>query len=153
MHNQASLDEVVILINDAGRVGKVTREGENPETGAASSQAPLVPEVVYDWHSHARGTSNQAMEEHSSKQRSRPFRTPTRNITGSGMQYNPREITPSDNPNPELRQETRKEDNQGTKRRSQPFRKVKPKEGITFPVANQHTASPDNNKELDHNRT
>ena len=46
MHNQRALDEAVMFVGQDNKgQGKISRVGESPETGAASSQAPLVPEV------------------------------------------------------------------------------------------------------------
>ena len=140
LHNQRSLDEAVMLVEqDHKGQGRISRVGENPETGAASSHAQLVPEVEYQWHSNARETPAPAMEEPASRQRSRPFRTATRKVTGSGMQYKPREDTPQGSMGPEPIEEQRREAS-GTKRRSQPFRKVKPRVGITFPSLGQQAS-------------
>ena len=125
MHNKVSLDEAIIHVDlrDDKGLGKVRRLGETPETGAASSQAPVVPVVEFPWHSNARGTAETA-EEQATKRRSRPFRMPSRNVSGSGMHFRPgKGDPPQSSPNPEPRQEPRTREITETKRRSQPIRK------------------------------
>ena len=144
MQNQTELDEAIIHIDwldnkDIQGPNRVRRLGETPETGAASSQAPLVPVVEHPWHSNARGSAERAAEQET-KRRSRPLRMPSRNLSGSGMQYRPREEEhPESIPSHEPRQGPATKEGEGTKRRSQPIRKFKPRVGITFPLVVQPT--------------
>ena len=140
MHNQVELDEAVTLIGQDNKAGikQGRRLGENRETGTSSSQAPLIPVVEHHWHANARspGAQESAM---GTKAKSRPMRIP-RTTSGSGMQYRPREdIPPAPDQAPGPRQGPALSTGEGTKKRSQPIRKFKPRQGITFPVPGPST--------------
>ena len=140
MQIQEELDEAIILtsMDIKKEFFKSRRVGESPETGAASSQAPLIPVVEHQWHASARspGTRGEARE---TKSKSPPMRTP-RTSSGAGMQYRPKENqTPDPDPIPGPEHRPVQDTGIRTKSRSQPIRKFKPRVGITFPITRPGT--------------
>ena len=62
--------------------------------------------------------------------------------SGSGMQYRPRDTVPSGLEPPSIPQfsATSTETSTGQKRRSQPFRRVPPRRGVTFPMGSSSSS-------------
>ena len=137
--NQEALDEAVYLYSEdpeerRGLKGLGQAEETSSEANASNGDTcPAEPA----WQANARLPTAPRSDD-LNKSRSQPLRKVQNKAAGSGMQYRPRDNVPADASiaSTELGAKAKAalQGDRTEKTRSQPFRKVKPRTGITFPV-------------------